>query len=111
VRGASKSRSAEWVAVDEDVVDLAKRFLNRQRRAVKGLWVAMQQSDFDRIRRAGHDLKGSGGAYGLEGLSRIGSELEAAAGARNGSLIEPLLVRLKEQLACIELRTVMAERS
>ena len=99
----------EICVVDHDVFGLAKKFLNRQARAVRGLWVAIRERDFERIRKTGHDLKGSGGAYGLDGLSNLGTALEAAAGEKDGDLIEQLLESLEEKLASVELRAASPE--
>ena len=76
---------------------------------MRGLWIAIRKKDFERIRKTGHDLKGSGGAYGLDGLSNLGTALEAAAGKKDGDLIEQLLARLEEKLASVELRASSPE--
>ncbi|MFN0316162.1 MAG: Hpt domain-containing protein [Burkholderiales bacterium] len=103
------SRHPEICVVDHDVFGLAKKFLDRQARAVRGLWIAIRKKDFERIRKTGHDLKGSGGAYGLDGLSNLGTALEAAAGEKDGDLIEQLLASLEEKLASVELRASSPE--
>jgi two-component system sensor histidine kinase/response regulator len=96
--------------VERDVYDLAKRFLDHQGRAVRDLRVAMQERDFERIRKTGHDLKGSAGAYGLNELSHLGTELEVAAGAQDGDLVEQLLTRLEDKLSHVELRVASSEQ-
>ncbi len=102
--GHQATGGAEICFVERDVFDLAKRFLERQVRCVDALWAAMQERDFERIRKTGHDLKGSGGAYGLDALSYLGTELENAASAQDGDLVELLLATLEQQLSAIELR-------
>ncbi len=103
------SSAPEICVVDHDVFGLATKFLDRQARAVRGLWIAIRKKDFERIRKTGHDLKGSGGAYGLDGLSNLGTALEAAAGEKDGDLIEQLLASLEEKLASVELRAATPE--
>lgn len=95
--------------VEHDVLDLAKRFFERQIRTVEVLRQAAREKDFEAIRKAGHDLKGSGGAYGLDALSQLGTELENAAGARSGDWVELLITRLEQQLLLIELRAATGE--
>lgn len=90
--------------VERDMFDLAKRFLERQMRAIDALRQAVAAQDFESIKKTGHDLKGSGGAYGLDALSHLGTELETAAGARNGDWVELLVTRLQQRLSAIELR-------
>ncbi len=99
----------EICVVDHDVFGLAKKFLDRQARAVSGLWIAIRERDFERIRKTGHDLKGSGGAYGFDGLSNLGTALEVAAGEKDGDLVEQLLASLEEKLASVELRAASPE--
>lgn len=104
VRGGSDEM--EVCLVERDVYPLAKRFLARQERALKGLENAMRSRDFARVRGMGHDLKGSGGAYGLDTLSQLGSHLEAAADARDVERVGRLLTQLEEKLSRVELRLV-----
>jgi HPt (histidine-containing phosphotransfer) domain-containing protein len=40
---------------------------------------AVEQLEFQSVRRVGHDLKGEGCAYGFENLSELGEALEDAA--------------------------------
>lgn len=95
--------------VESDVLDLARRFLKRQRRSMDALKRAVGLEEFEVIRKTGHDLKGSGGAYGLDALSQLGTELETAAGAQNGDRVELLVARLEQQISSIELRAVPGE--
>lgn len=94
----------EVCLVERDVYDLARRFLARQERALKGLEAAVRKRDFARVRSMGHDLKGSGGAYGLDALSRLGTQLEVAADAADVDGIGRLLQQLEERLSRVELR-------
>lgn len=100
------SEEAELCLVERDVYPLAKRFLARQERALKGLETAMRSGDFARVKGMGHDLKGSGGAYGLDTLSQLGSQLEAAADAKDAERVGTLLAQLEEKLSRVELRLV-----
>jgi len=92
--------------VDRDVFHLAKRFLQRQERAVQRLQVALRAGDFAKVCSMGHDLKGSGGAYGMDKLSALGRDLEAAAGEKDVPLIAALLEGLENELSRVELRAV-----
>lgn len=107
MRGSRAVRNDREVClVERDVHDLAKRFLARQERALKGLISAMQSGDFARVRSMGHDLKGAGGAYGLDTLSQLGAQLEAAADAQDAVGVGRLLKQLEERLSRVELRVV-----
>lgn len=54
-------------------------FLEMAREDLQNLEEALRKADFGRIRFIGHDLKGSGGGYGFDGVSTIGKLLEEAA--------------------------------
>lgn len=96
----------EVCLVERDVHHLAKRFLVRQERALQGFEVALRTRDFAKVKSMGHDLKGAGGAYGLDALSQLGALLEAAADAQDVRCIGQLLQRLEERLSRVELRVV-----
>jgi len=71
--------------VDPDLVDLLPGYLRRRRRDERALREALHAGDFETVRRIGHNLKGSGGAYGLPEVSAIGRELEGAGRGRDDS--------------------------
>jgi HPt (histidine-containing phosphotransfer) domain-containing protein len=55
---------------------------------------ALDQNDFEKVRVLGHNLKGSGGAYGLPEISEIGSSLEASGKLHDTSLAKTGVDRL-----------------
>jgi HPt (histidine-containing phosphotransfer) domain-containing protein len=67
------------IAVDADIMDLAEDFLRRRREAVPTIRGLIDAGDMDRLRRAGHELKGTAGSYGFQELSRTGAVIEDAA--------------------------------
>lgn len=66
------------VTIDPDMVDLVAMFLHAKRAEVHALSEALARRDFRRLRTAGHNLSGSGGAYGFPRLSSLGSALASA---------------------------------
>lgn len=66
------------VAVDEDIVDLAERFLNHRLEQVQHWREALAVRNIEVLRRLGHDLKGTAGAFGFQAVSDLASELEKA---------------------------------
>lgn len=67
------------VQVDEDIIDIVPSFLENQRNELKNLYRATPAGDFHLIRRIGHSMKGVGGMYGFDWISRFGARLEYAA--------------------------------
>lgn len=76
------------VIVDEDIIDIVPMFLENQRKALE----KMHKDVGDRtlLRRAGHSMKGVGGMYGFDWISRFGAELEGAADERPEQIPELL---------------------
>lgn len=73
---------------------LIAQYLDRRRADIDALRAALSEDRFDEIRVSGHNMSGSGSAYGLDRVSAIGAGLEDAA--RNGDSTE--IERLLEDL-------------
>ncbi len=86
------------VKVDKDLEDLIPGFMQRRREDVASIRASLSAGDLDKVRITGHSMKGTGGGYGFEELSQIGSELEKAAQAGDADAISSLVVRLEEYL-------------
>jgi HPt (histidine-containing phosphotransfer) domain-containing protein len=66
-----------------DVSDLLPQYFGLCRRDLEDLRIACHGGDFVRARRLGHNLKGSGGAYGFPEITQIGADIETAAKAND----------------------------
>lgn len=75
------------VRVDPDLADLVPGFLENRRKDAVHIEGALQQEDYETIRILGHDMKGTGGGYGFDGISEIGRLLEQAAKNRDAAAI------------------------
>lgn len=80
---------------------LVGQYLEKREGDIGKLRGALESEDFETIRVTGHNLYGSGSAYGLDEVSRIGANLEQAAEQQDGAGV----TRLIDDLA-IFLRTV-----
>ncbi|HEU4500208.1 MAG TPA: Hpt domain-containing protein [Nitrospira sp.] len=67
------------VAIDPDLQDLVPGFLENRRKDAAALDGALQAKDLRTVRLLGHRMKGDGGGYGFQEISRIGHALEQAA--------------------------------
>lgn len=74
---------------------LKSRYLERRRADLKALPKALQGKDFAAIRLAGHNMYGSGSAYGFDAVTSIGQRLESAAIARNEQEVGLLIAELE----------------
>ena len=80
--GVSGNGGSFTVYADSDLMEIIPDFLDNRRDDVTTIDGAVGESDFETIRVLGHDMKGSGGGYGFDGITDIGHALEQAA--RNG---------------------------
>ena len=89
-------------ALDADITasiaDLAPSFLDARRRDVVAISAAVERGDFDAIRRFGHNMKGSGGGYGFDPITRFGAALEEAAMHRHADEIRIQNTQLQQYL-------------
>ncbi|MGE0385616.1 MAG: Hpt domain-containing protein [Gammaproteobacteria bacterium] len=90
------------VHVDPDLADLVPGFLDNRRADVVRMGTALDRSDFDPIRIAGHSMKGSGGGYGFDEITAIGARIERAALARDAAAVRAEIDALAEYLARVE---------
>lgn len=74
---------------------LMVRYLNNRRDDIATMRSALASGDFDAIRDKGHNLFGSGSAYGLDTVSELGAALEKTARKKNGEDIARLIEKLE----------------
>ena len=74
---------------------LMVRYLENRRDDVERLRAALARDDFDHIRDKGHNLYGSGSAYGLDQVSELGAALEKSAGKQDSEEIVRLIQSLE----------------
>lgn len=87
------------VRVAAELRDLIPRFLANRRLEVEQLRGAIARGDREAARRIGHGLRGVGGGYGFDEISRIGGEIERSAragGARLAALADELANYIEE---------------
>lgn len=73
---------------------LVGKYLDNRRGDIDKLKSALEKSDFETIRVTGHNLYGSGAAYGLDDISWMGASIEAAADSKDIPRIERLIGEL-----------------
>jgi HPt (histidine-containing phosphotransfer) domain-containing protein len=80
---------------------LRPKFIAHRQQDVGSLRLALEQGDFETVRRLGHNMRGNGVSYGFPEISSIGEHLEAAAGAKDPQ-------RVREAIALLEAWTTRA---
>ncbi len=67
------------VRLDPDIQDLIPGYIENRRQDIRIIHTALQEDDYEKIRLAGHSMKGSGAGYGFHEIARIGKNIESAA--------------------------------
>lgn len=72
-------KNKETIFIDEDIEDLIPSYLENTRNQLKRIKALLDQSNFLFIKKAAHQLKGSGKSYGFNFISEHGKKIEDAA--------------------------------
>ena len=74
---------------------LMARYLSHRQQDLGNMREALASGDYDSIKITGHNMHGSGSAYGLDRISELGSEIESAAIRRDPAAIASLVDALE----------------
>lgn len=80
---------------DPIVKELIPGYLARRREELATLEAAVDDGDYETLRIIGHNLHGSGAAYGLPRISELGRDLETAAHGRNDTGVRAVIGALR----------------
>ena len=83
--------------------ELLERYLGRCRNEIPRLAAAIEQGDYKSVRVTGHNMKGTGRAYGFPELTETGALIEAAAAAECAAELREHVARLAEYFANVEI--------
>lgn len=89
------------VDVASGLADMRARYIANRRTQLASLDNALKNGDFTALADAGHNLGGTGGAYGFSELTDAGRSLEAAAKDNNAEAVEAQLDRIDLYLSLI----------
>jgi HPt (histidine-containing phosphotransfer) domain-containing protein len=84
-------KSPYVVKVDPIVAPLVPGYLKNREKDLQRLQEALAAKDFPTLRKLGHNMRGSAGAYGLPPLSEIAGRIEDAAQKQDAGPIGPAL--------------------
>jgi HPt (histidine-containing phosphotransfer) domain-containing protein len=88
------------VRVSGELRELIPTFLANRRAEIGRLREAAAKGDFEQARRIGHVLKGAGGGYGFDEITRLGAEIERHAA--RGEDVRGAVEALAEYLELVE---------
>jgi hypothetical protein len=90
------------VVIPAEIEEVVPYFLALRKKNVGDILTALDCGDFEQIRCLGHNIKGSGGSYGFDEISRIGLALEHAARAGNDMAVRSLARELDDYLERVQ---------
>lgn len=64
--------------IDEDILELAQRYLGKIGPQAEKAGMAISAEDYDSAHKIAHSLKGTSGSYGFSGLYNLAIKLEDA---------------------------------
>ena len=91
------------VHVDADLEALLPGFLKDWGEEVRAMRDALEENNYEIIRKMGHDMKGIGGSCGLDVITDMGSGLAEGAKAMDQELIRKNLDTLSGYLERLEI--------
>ena len=83
------------------LADLRVGYIENRVAELDGLVQSLKKGDFAALRKAGHNLKGTGASYGFGELTDIGKALEAAAKANDAAASEVLLDQIEAYISIV----------
>ena len=96
--GVPESPEPIVVRIDPDLADLVPRYLALRADDLVALREALPAGDWERIRRVGHSMRGTGMSYGFDRLTEIGGDLESAAKVEDAEAIRSQTEALADYL-------------
>ena len=102
-KSGDKPRTPFVLQTDPLLLPLIPEYLRNRQLDLGRLADALGRGDFAAMRKLGHDMHGSGGAYGLPPVSVYGREIEDAAVAGDAAGVEAALGRLRLFLETVQL--------
>jgi PAS domain S-box-containing protein len=91
------------IEMPQGLEDFVPDYLTSRREALPQMMALLSASNFERLADMAHDMKGTGGAYGFAGLTRMGAELEESAKLMDAEALTSQLAELKEYLDRVQL--------
>ena|SRR3989338_4187854 len=86
------------IHVDPEIKEIIPLFLKHREEDLNAIAQALKTNDFESARRLGHQMKGAGGGYGFEGITKIGADLEVRAKEGDSAGVQKALDDLSDYL-------------
>lgn len=90
------------VQCDPDLEDLIPGYMNNRSKDIITIRECLEINDFEKIHLIGHSMKGSGGGYGFDAITDLGSRIEIAAMDSNKDEIDQTVRELEDYVNRVE---------
>lgn len=90
------------IRIDPELEPIVPKYLTNRARDCESLREQSARGEFADARRLGHNMKGTGGGYGFQEISRLGACIETAAAAGEAGTLLALADELSQYLARIK---------
>jgi len=71
------------IEIDKDLKPIIPQFMENRKNNIKEIESYLKKNNYKEIEIIGHSMKGSGGGYGFEEITKIGEKIEKAAKDEN----------------------------
>ena len=90
------------IRIDPELQPIVPRYLANRAKDCESIREQAARGEFADAKRLGHNMKGTGGGYGFEEISRLGVGIESAAAAGETASLIALAEELARYLARIK---------
>lgn len=91
------------VEIEADMADIVPEFMKARHEELPRLSAMLAAGDAAGLRKAGHNLAGSGGGYGFDRLTELGKALEAAGISADMAAAAGLIVEIADYVENVEI--------
>ena len=89
--------------VDIDLKEIIPDFLSNRQQDVEKLRLAAKQNDTESVANVAHNLKGIGGSYGFDEITRLGIAIEKALQTNNMEYVNASIEHLSYYLTHVKI--------
>jgi len=79
---------------DDEWAEMQEMYISHTSKELAKIQEDLENRALDSLRTFGHNIKGSGGMYGFDEVTHLGTEIEASAKAKDRDKIKSLLTEL-----------------
>ena len=101
---AATGKASEIVVyIDPEIEDMVPEFLENRRRDVEEIRKLLGEGRLEEIESKGHSMRGSGGGYGFDEITEIGTGIEEAVSRKDRAEIMKMNERLSSYLSRVRI--------